>query len=205
MNLLNSVLVFPSKWLLFILGPVLLLLILVFVAGEPILLAIGNFLIVKDDHLKPADMIHVLAGNLDRLDYAVELYHQGYAQRLFITGCRQGVYQKRAISLGARPEDLLPDSPWSTNTYEEALELRRFLEDDASIQSVIIVSNPYHMRRAQWAFQKVLDERVRLQFAPVPFEMTSYEKRWWTDARSGKLVVKEYLKILFYFVKYSFG
>jgi len=77
------------------------------------------------------------------------------------------------------------------------------LEDNPSIQSVTIVSSPYHMRRAQWAFQKVLGERVRLQFAPVPFEMSSLEQRWWTDTKSRKMVVKEYLKILFYFVKHS--
>jgi len=205
MNLLNSALVFPSKWLLFILGPVLLLLILVFVAGEPILLATGNFLVVKDDLLQPADMIHVLGGSLDRVDYGVELYHRAYAPRFFITGCDCIAYEERAMGGGVRPEDLSLDLSWSTTTYEEALELRRLLEEDPSIQSVIIVSSPYHMRRAQWAFQKVLGERARLQFAPVPFEMSSLEQRWWTDAGSRKMVVKEYLKILFYFVKYSLG
>jgi len=99
----------------------------------------------------------------------------------------------------------LPVSPSSTNTYEEALELKEYLEDGAPVQSVIIVSSPYHMRRAQRAFQKVLGERVRLQFAPVPFEMSSLEQRWWTAGWSRKMVVNEYLKILFYFVKYSFG
>jgi uncharacterized SAM-binding protein YcdF (DUF218 family) len=204
MNLLNSGLVFPSKWLLFIPGSALLLLILVLVAGESILLAIANFLVVKDDHLQPADMIHVLGGSFDRVDYGVELYHRGYAARLFVTGCDYIAYKERAIASGVRPEDLLPDSSWSTTTYEEALELKGVLDSDESVQSVIVVSSPYHMRRAQWSFDKVLGDRVRMQFTPVPSEMTSYQKRWWTDARLRKLVVKEYLGNIFYYVRHNF-
>jgi uncharacterized SAM-binding protein YcdF (DUF218 family) len=203
MNLLNSVLVFPSKWWLFILGLGLLLLILVFVAGEPTLHAIGNFLVVKDDSLQPADVIHILGSSYQRVDYGVELYHRGFAPRLFITGCDRTIYKERAMAGGVRPEDLAPGLSWSTTTYEEALELKEFLDQAPSMRSVIVVSDPYHMRRAQWSFNKVLGDRVELQFAPVLTEMTSYQKRWWTEARLRKSVVKEYLGILLYYVRYS--
>jgi len=205
MDFFSAKLFFRRKWLIFALGPVLLLLTPLVLAGEPILLAIGNFLVVKDDHLQPADMIHILGGSFDRVDYGVELYHRAYAPRLFITRGGCNAYKERAMASGARPEDLLPDSPWSTNTHDEVLQLKEYLEDGAPVQSVIIVSSPYHMRRAQWSFKKVLGDRVTLQFAPVPFEMSSLEQRWWTDGRSRKMVVKEYLKILFHFVKYSLG
>jgi hypothetical protein len=52
---------------------------------EPILLFIGDFLIVKDE-LKPADMIHVIAGEDYRTDYAIQLYQEGYAGQIFFTG-----------------------------------------------------------------------------------------------------------------------
>lgn len=186
------------------LGSTAVLLMTLVLVHEPILFAIGDFLVAKEDDLQPADMIHVLGGGLDRVDYAAELYHQGYAGRLFVSGCACSKYQERPVASGVRAEDLLPGSSCPTNTYEEALALKEFLEGDPSIQSVIIVSSPYHMRRARWSFHKVLDERVRLQFAPVPFEMAPYEQRWWTTGWSRKLVLKEYLGILFYYVRYQF-
>jgi uncharacterized SAM-binding protein YcdF (DUF218 family) len=181
------------------------LLTLLVLATEPILLAIGDFLVVKEDNLQPADMIHVLRGSPERVDYAVQLYQEGYGRKLFISDCSHSTRQQQAIAKGARPEDLAPDHSWSTNTYEEALELKEFLEDNASIQSVIIVSSPYHMRRAKWSHEKVLGDSVRLQFAPVPFEMASHNRRWWTEQSSRRDVLNEYVKLLGYRVRYDFG
>jgi len=196
---------FRRKWLIFILGPVLLLLTVLLLAGESILYAIGDWLVVEEDDLQPADMIHILGGGLDRVDYSVNLYRGAYAQRLFITGCHSIEYKKRVMAAGVPPENLFPDSISADSTFEEAQELKEFLDQSPSIRSVIILSDPYHMRRAQWSFKKVLGDQVTLQFAPVPFEMTSLERRWWTDGRSRSMVVKEYLKILGYFIKYSLG
>jgi uncharacterized SAM-binding protein YcdF (DUF218 family) len=184
-------------------GGVALLLVTFILTYKPILFAIGDFLVVKEDNLQPADMIHVLDGDFNRLDYAVELYHQGYAPRLFLTGCDYVAYKERAIVNGVRPEDIFPDSSRAATTYQEALELKGFLEANPSIQSVIIVSTPYHMRRAQWAFNRVLGDRASLQFAPVPFGMGGYEREWWTHTWSRTFVVDEYFKILAYYVRYQ--
>lgn len=54
-------------------------------ARRPLLLAIGDFLIVEDA-LHDADVIHVIAGPDDRTDYAIQLYKQGYARRILFTG-----------------------------------------------------------------------------------------------------------------------
>jgi len=37
---------------------------------------IGDFLVVEDD-LRPADVIHIIAGDDYRTDYAIQLYQQG--------------------------------------------------------------------------------------------------------------------------------
>ena len=46
-----------------------------FLFRERILRSIGDFLIVQDT-LKPADVIHVIAGEDYRTDYAFQLYQQ---------------------------------------------------------------------------------------------------------------------------------
>lgn len=175
-----------------------------FLIHEPLLLALGEFLVVREDQLQPADIIHVLGGRIDRVDYAVELYHQGYARRLFLTGWDRNRYQERAVAGGVRPEDVTLGLSRSASTYAEAVELEQLLERDTAIESVIVVSSPYHMRRAQWSFNQVLGERARLQFWPEPFERSSSSRRWWTDAESRRWVLIEYLKILSYYVWYGF-
>jgi hypothetical protein len=97
---------------------------------------------VIQDELQPADVIDVLAGESDRLDYAVKLYHEGYAPRLFVTGCDCTKYREWASAGGVRPEEIFPNTSRATTTYEEALELKEFLEGDLSIQSVIITDAP---------------------------------------------------------------
>jgi uncharacterized SAM-binding protein YcdF (DUF218 family) len=185
------------KWL-FWGSSVILFLTGLFLVHQPILLGIGSFLIVED-HLKRADLIHTLGGGFDRLDYGLQLYKQGYGQRLFITGGDDAiVYRAYALANGAEAKHILPPASWAVNTHQEALELKQFLDRDSSVQSVIVVSSPYHMRRAQWMFQDVLGEQVDLQFVPVPFEMARHEQQWWRDAGSRKIVIGEYFKLLIY-------
>jgi uncharacterized SAM-binding protein YcdF (DUF218 family) len=197
------------KWPI-ILGTIVLLLATLVLGREPILLGVGDFLIVQDA-LRPADLIHVLGGDVDRIDYGIELYKQGYGRKIFFTGGRieiplvhttySRLAQEYAVSKGVRPENVLPHESRATSTYEETLELRAFL-DGTPIRSVIIVSSPYHLRRARWIFNKMLGDRVTFQFAPVPFEVGRHKRRWWTDEKTLKAVIIEYLTIPFYYVQY---
>lgn len=180
---------------------------------ETILLAVGNYLIVQDD-LKPADLIHVLGGgDVGRVDHAVALYKQGLGKKLFFTGGRvepRGMFNLPDSFLsgdyaelqGVSPEDILLRGDAAANTYEEAVTLRDLLDKENAIHSVIIVSTPYHLQRARWVFNKVVGYRVDLQYAPVPFAISQYKQRWWEDKLSRTMVKQEYLKLLFYFLKY---
>jgi uncharacterized SAM-binding protein YcdF (DUF218 family) len=189
---------------LILLSTAVLLMTIVYLTREPILLRLGSFLIVHDN-LHPADLIHPLGGGYDRLDYAVKLYKKGYAHRIFVTGDDDAIiYRKYVIAKGTPAENVFPDKSWSTTTYEEALELKKFFEHQSSIKSVIVVSNPYQMRRARWTFQKVLGDQVDLQFAPVPFETARYKKRWWMDPKSRTSVISEYFKLPYYYLRYGF-
>lgn len=103
-----------------------------YLAREPILLAIGDFLVVEDT-LQPADLIHVVSGEEDRLDYGVQLYLQGFGRRLFFTGdgvpdkpvIRAELYQEEAISQGVPPADIYLDGGPIDSTYSEAVRLKQ--------------------------------------------------------------------------------
>jgi len=169
-----------------------------------ILLSLGQFLAVKEEEeLQPADVIHVLGGRFERTYYALQLYQQGYGRNLFFTGKEVAPLLKNyAAGQGIPATHIINFESRATNTYQEALELKQLLDNEATVQSVIVVSSPYHMRRVRWTFTQVLDHKTRIQFAPVPFRQTSDHQQWWTDQKSWEHVVKEYLKLLFYYVKH---
>jgi uncharacterized SAM-binding protein YcdF (DUF218 family) len=184
-----------------------------FIFRESILTGIGNYLILGD-HLEPADLIHVIAGTDDRTDYAISLYQQGLAEEIFFTGgwCEkhQVVHslhvKERAISQGVPAAAIVTDETVIDTTYAEATRLKEYISHGAKkINTVIIVSDPFHMRRAQWTYRKVLGDLVKIQMAPVPFELARLQRRWWTDPSSTKMVKDEYVKMIFYLVRYQIG
>lgn len=181
------------------------------VARESILLGVGNFLIAGDE-LQPADLIHVLGGDVERIDYGIALHQQDYGGKILFTGGRVEIplanmtysrlAREYAQARGIPPESILPLESTATSTFEEVLELQHVLASDSSLQTLLIVSSPYHLRRARWIFEKALQPRVQLRFVPVPFERSRHKQRWWTTELSLQAVVNEYLKIPFYLLKY---
>lgn len=184
-----------------------------FLAREPILLAIGDLLVMQDQ-LQPADVIHVIAGLGYRTDYAIQLYKQGYGKMIFFTGgwCTfHHLYHGqhgRALALeqGVPPEAIAIDESQVTSTYAEVVQLKEFItQSPTPVRSVIVVSDPYHMRRARWTYRHVLGDQVSVLMAPVPFELTPYQRRWWTDEASRQYVKDEYLKTFYYYARYQLG
>jgi hypothetical protein len=41
--------------------------------------------------------------------------------------------------------------------------------------------------------------------APIPFELSSYKRRWWADSESRRMVKEEYVKIVYYYARYKFA
>jgi uncharacterized SAM-binding protein YcdF (DUF218 family) len=190
---------------------VVLLCAILFIAHRPILLAIGDFLVVEDE-LQPADLIHVLSSGDQRTDHAVQLYKQGYGKQIFFTGgwCPDidGIHAEigrdRALAQGVPPDDIVIDGSSVSSTHSEAVRLQEFIANSqVPIRSVILVSDPSHMRRVDRTFREALDEQVSLQLAPVPFDSSPYRRQWWTDGGSRRMVMQEYLKIAYYFVRYD--
>jgi uncharacterized SAM-binding protein YcdF (DUF218 family) len=176
-----------------------------------VLQAVGDFLMVHDD-LQPVGVIHVIAGQDDRTDYAIQLYKQGYGTQLFFTGgwCSFRNYyhgqhgRELALAQGVPSEAIAVDDSPVTSTYSETLRLNAFIvQNPVPVRSVIVVSDAYHMRRARWTARRLLGKEIKVQMAPVPFEMSSYSRQWWTDDVSRRYVQDEYLKMAYYVARYQ--
>jgi uncharacterized SAM-binding protein YcdF (DUF218 family) len=178
---------------------------------QRILLSIGNYLTFVDS-LSPVDVIHVIAGGDYRTDYAIQLYKQGYAKTIFFTGgwcSTHGYYhgihgQELALSQGVPPDAIAYDDSSVTSTYEETVRLKAWMDQHlVSVQSVMVVSDPFHMRRARWTNRFVLGKAIKIIMAPVPFDQTPYQQQWWTDQASTRYVKDEYKKLAYYYFRYG--
>ena len=182
-----------------------------FLARDPILQAVGDYLIIEDE-LKPVDVIHVIAGNDYRTEYAIQLYKQGYAKTIFFTGgwCTFHNYyhgehgRELAVSEGVPSEATATDELTVTSTYNEAERLKAWIDQSpVPVRSVMVVSDPFHMRRSRWTYRRVLGKGVEVVMAPVLFERTPFIRRWWEDDDLWKLVKDEYLKLVYYVMRYQ--
>lgn len=187
--------------------------ILIILAGvfTALLQPIGNYLIIQDKP-KNVDMIVTSSGADYRTDYAIELYTQGLGSKMFFTGGYSEKNQRieaewsrrLALDAGAPDDSVIIDTSDVISTYQEALRLRSYLDAHPEpITTIMIVTDPYHTRRAKWAYKTVFGDQLKVRMVPVPFERTNLSKTWWKDAESLKMVWNEYVKLVFYVIRYE--
>jgi uncharacterized SAM-binding protein YcdF (DUF218 family) len=192
---------------------VFLLLLTLMKVREQIGLRVGNFLIVQDVPA-PADIVHVIAGDDYRTEYAIQLYKQGLARTIFFTGgwCTTHKYyhgehgMQLALQEGVPQEAIAYDDTPVFSTYDETVLLKKYLEKYLpTAQSIIVVSDPFHMRRARWTNEMVFGKGMKISMLPVPFDQTPFTQPWWKDSASRRYVRDEYKKLIYYYFRYQLG
>ncbi len=201
-----------KKWIVFFLLIICIFSILLFlIFYRQILNKVGSFLIIEDE-LMPVDVIHVIAGEDYRSEYAIDLYQLGLTKYIFFTGgwCKyHGYYhgahgKELALYEGVPEEAIIYDDSVVKSTYDEILLLNHWVENNPeNIKSIMIVSDPFHMRRAKWVTTKILGGDKHVLMAPVPFNQENLVENWWKEEISRKFVFDEYIKIIYYFFRYQ--
>ena len=182
--------------------------------------SLATYLIVEKP-LEHADAIIVLSGSAvykERTRKAAELYKQGVAPRIFITNdCENAGWsrtektnppfveleQRELIANGVSPEAITVLPGQVSGTDQEAKALA---EEVAAkpINSILIVTSAYHMRRAIWTFEKALaGKNIEIGIAhPPPGEQTPNPNYWWVKPRGWQMVAGEYVKSIVYYAYY---
>jgi uncharacterized SAM-binding protein YcdF (DUF218 family) len=90
-----------------------------------------------------------------------------------------------------------------SSTYDEAQLLRDYAQQHG-VRSILIVTSAYHSRRALWVFSKVLrDVGVQIGLDAVPpGQQSPPPETWWLTLRGWKLVPTEYVKMVYYLIRY---
>jgi len=175
----------------------------------------GDWLIVQDE-LEQSDAIFLLGGGaFDRVDETARLLGQGLASKVICTGSlvpnilkvlkidhreaevsRIGLVDNYNI-----PGEVVDTILSGTSTREESeLVLVYCLEHD--YKTVIILSSSFHTRRVNDVFKPLLEPQgIRVIIHGAPSSQYR-ESEWWNYEAGMIMVNNEYMKHLYYFLKY---
>jgi hypothetical protein len=189
--------------------------------SPPLLLRLHGWLSPADP-ARPADLIFVLAGQMNRKHYALQLFREGLAQRLLFS---VGRFEIRRFSKMALPipldllklaQDVPPPQrhffvlfqggechvrhvqPRRFGTLTEIASLARWLEANPEVQSVILISNEAHLRRIGMCCRSLLPRGVKVALLAVPNSFSDPADQHSSAIQSTGSDLLEFLKVLVY-------
>lgn len=180
--------------------------VLIFFGHGFILDKTGEY-IYKNDGLSHADVIVVLSGEeTERVEYGVKLFKEGWTRkgRIIMTG-GPGVWKyswaslmkKYAEHLGISGDViLLADKARSTE--EEAKDTKEILIKHG-YKSIILVTSPYHSKRAYKIFQEIMSKEIIIISTPVENSWFKLDE-WWKRRRDRAIVLSEYSKFIWLWI-----
>ncbi len=161
--------------------------------------------LVTRDPPRRADAVIVLAGDPDyeRTKTGARLVLDGQARLLVLTGGEPGpgdsAQSLRDVALRAGvPAARIRLEQVSHSTHESLEAVRTILEQEG-VRRAIVVTSPYHQRRAAWAARHSLHG---IEILSQPAEPSAWKAEgWWKTARGRRTVVGEYLKLVYYVLR----
>jgi uncharacterized SAM-binding protein YcdF (DUF218 family) len=162
---------------------------------------IGHVLDVEDP-LAPADVIVALSGDAGaRTETAVDLWKRKYAPLILFAGAAEdpssvasGELMKReAVALGVPNSAILVEP--SSNTTEQNARLVADLMKAQGLRSAILVTSPYHQRRAANLFAQTFGPDA-LTFGNYPARDPEWDPNtWWLHEPARTLTTVELAKL----------
>lgn len=170
------------------------------------ILLVDNFFI-ENSAPEKADFIVVISGGdtAGRTKKGVELYKQAYAPKLLLSGdaadpespSNAAVMRNFAIKNGVKPEDIVIEEN-SKNTQENALESIPKLITVGPQQKILLVTSPYHSRRARIEFERAFkNQTISADVISVNATDKHWPRRWWLRPRALITVTFEILRMPF--------
>lgn len=173
--------------------------------------AIAGRLLIVSDRLETADAIAILSGGTDnaRLKYAASLYTDQKADWVIITDTGlelpdgsftvRDYVVSRMGRFGVPSENILTAEGNVDSTVEEAISIRNLVQQHG-MQSLIVVTDPYHTLRARFIFRHIFHGTgIKVMVCPVA-ESWYKPYTWWRTEKGRDVTVNEYIKLIGYFL-----
>jgi len=176
-------------------------LVLAFLLLMAVVAGLGFYLSPQDE-LERVDAIVAISGDDgQRLTTAVDLYLDGWADWLILSGAARDpaspsnalVMQRAAVESGV-PEAAILLEEDSLNTRENARFVAKLAEKQ-DIDSLILVTSPYHQRSAYGEFERETGDDVTLLNYSARDEDWR-RSQWWSTPRGWYLTLSESAKLL---------
>ncbi|MDO8426109.1 MAG: YdcF family protein [Deltaproteobacteria bacterium] len=151
-----------------------------------------------------ADAIVVLTGGVGRVEEGLSLLRKGKAGLLVLSGVHEDADHDSIFlnSLNKAEKLNILLEKRSGSTYENAVEVKRFMEE-RGFKSMVLITSVYHMKRAEYIFRKIMPPEIRIE--PYRVSTPNFdEERWW-HGRSLVLLIIEFLKYNWYEVGFGAG
>ena len=195
-------------WTLFVLG------VLAIIFRVQLLQSVGNFLIHEDEP-QNVDGIFILGGNTyDRSNRAIELYNQGFSNRIIPLGANvatvlksvgdslpDAFITKEHLVENGVPEGAVVPLPEGTSTQEESEAILNYCLNN-NYKKIIIISDKFHTKRVSWVFKDYFrNEGVEVLICGASH--SDYDEGFWWKSEGGLIMVNnEYVKLVYYWLKY---
>jgi uncharacterized SAM-binding protein YcdF (DUF218 family) len=204
-----------GKLIRFVLQAIGLVAVIAAIAAVIAAFTLGHWLQYQDT-LQKADYIVPLAGDDHRLLKAAELYKQGFAPTILLSNARVrppsrideinaklghpqvGPREERKMLLGYLGVPEMATAEFGNghvSTYEEAEALRAHIGSGSV--TIILVTSPYHTRRAKLTFERVMPSAHFMLASPPEGQL---HDPWWRDQDSALLVVTETAKLAYFWL-----
>ncbi len=158
-----------------------------------------------EGNCQTADAIVAISGGNTpvRTAEAIRLYKAGWSDTLIFSGAAADtsgpsnaeVMRRQAIEAGVPTKDIIIESD-SQTTKQNAERTKELLvtANGASVNRVILVTSPYHQRRASLEFGALAGDGITIINHPTPDD-PDWSKIWWITPRGWWLVGGELVKI----------
>jgi uncharacterized SAM-binding protein YcdF (DUF218 family) len=166
------------------LGWLVAIVLIVVIFGFAGFVGIGYYLSPQNEAQK-SDAIVVVSGGqtTSRAQKGIELFKQGYAPVVIFSGAAlddgpSNAFAMREQALAAGiPSDRIYIDEISQNTYENAIHTKEII-NSIGAKKIILVTSPYHQRRANQTFRAVLGQSYEV-LGVSAFDDRWSKSQWW--------------------------
>ena len=172
------------------------------IAAAAALFGPGFLLEGGSDPLERSDAIVVISGDeaLARFREGLRLYRDGWAPRMIFSGAAEDgprsnadVMRRLALREGVPAAAILTDDV-AVDTYGNAVHTRELMLAHG-LRSAILVTSPYHLRRASITFDGVY-QGTGIRFIGRSAPDGAWRKAsWWTQEETRALTIRELEKL----------
>jgi len=167
------------------------------------IISIG-FLLSPQDPLEPSDAIIVISGGEteQRVAEGVKLYQDSWAPLIIMSGAArdEGIanaiaMKQIAVEQGVASNHILVEEK-AINTFDNAIKTKEIIKQH-KFNKIILVTSPYHQRRAILVFKKVLSDLPVKIISHSASDSAWRKNGWWLNAWARQLTLSELKKVIY--------